>query len=63
MGILSVIQLILGLLSGVSSVLTKSNAPAEIIAGIENAITEISKVHGTLVTKAQIDGLLDTPKW
>lgn len=63
MGVLSVIQLILGLLGGVSAVLTKNNAPAEVIAGIQTAINEISKVHGTVVTKAQVDSLLDTPQW
>lgn len=63
MGVLSVIQLILGLLSGVSAVLTKSNAPAEVIAGIQNAINEIAKVHNTVVTKTQVDSLLDNPQW
>ena len=63
LGILSIIQLSLTLLSGLLPALTKSGAPADIIAGINNAIAELTKVHGTLVTKAQVDNLLDTPKW
>lgn len=63
MGVLGVIQLILAILSGLSSTLTKSNAPPEVIAGVEAAITELQKVHGTIVTKVQVDTLLDTPKW
>lgn len=62
-GILSIVQLSLTLLQGLLPVLTKSNAPADIISGINNAITELTKVHGTLVTKAQVDSLLDTPHW
>lgn len=63
LGILGIVQLVLTLLGGLIPVLTKSGAPADIIAGINNAITEITKVHGTLVTKVQVDNLLDTPKW
>ena len=48
---------------GLLALLTKSNAPAGIITSVENAIKELSAVHGTLVTKAQVDGLLDTPRW
>jgi hypothetical protein len=62
-GILSILQIVLPLLGGVLNMLMKSNAPAEIIAGVNNAITELTKVHGTLVTKAQVDSLLDTPQW
>jgi len=62
-GILSILQIVLPLLGGVLQMLTKSNAPAEIIAGVNNAITELTKVQGTLVTKTQVDSLLDTPQW
>lgn len=56
-------QLILTLLSSLLSSLLKSNAPAEIIAGVQSALNELTKVHGTLVTKVQIDSLLDEPRW
>jgi hypothetical protein len=51
------------MLGGLLSILTKSNAPAELIANVNEAIKQLSMVHGTLVTKAQVDSLLDQPKW
>lgn len=61
--LLGALTLVLSLLNGVLPILTKSGAPAEIIAGIQRAIDEITKVHGTVVTKVQVDNLLDVPKW
>lgn len=63
MGVLSLVQVVIAILGGLLNTLTKSNAPAEVLAGIQAAITELTKVHGTLVTKVQVDSLLDTPKW
>ncbi len=63
MGALSILQFLLPMLGGLLGILTKSNAPAEIIANVNEAIKQLTIVHGTLVTKAQIDSLLDSPKW
>jgi hypothetical protein len=60
---IQIIQLILGLLSGLLPLLTKSNAPAEVIQDVQAAIDAISRVHGTVVNKVQVDSLLLTPKW
>ncbi len=63
MGALQILQFILPMLGGLLSILTKSNAPAELIANVNEAIKQLSMVHGTLVTKVQVDSLLDQPKW
>ena len=60
---LSIVTLVLGLLQGLIPMFTKANAPAEVIADLQAALTAIQNVHGTLVTKAQIDSLLVEPKW
>lgn len=63
MGALALLQIILPMLSGLLGLLTKSGAPSEIINNVTSAIAQLSAVHGTLVTKAQVDSLLDNPKW
>lgn len=63
MAILTILQLVLPLLSGVLSMLTTSKAPVEVIASVQKAIEELKKVHGTVVTKVQVDSLLDTKTW
>ncbi len=63
MGALSILQFLLPMLGGLLGILTKSNAPAEILQNVQSAIDQLMKVHGTLVTKAQVDALLDQPKW
>jgi outer membrane lipoprotein-sorting protein len=60
---ISTLQLILTLLSGVISVFTKSGAPAELIAALQAALAKIQAVHDTAVTKPEIDSLLLTYKW
>lgn len=56
MGIFSVIEVALGLLSGVASTLHKQGL-SDIAVSVENAIAELQKVHGSDVTKAQLEGL------
>lgn len=56
-------SLIITLTQGVLAGLTAANAPAEIISALQNALTELGKVHGTLVTKAQVDSVTLQFKW
>lgn len=63
MGWLTTVQLIIALTQGVLAGLTKANAPAEILSALQNALTELTKVHGTLVTKAQVDSYTLDYKW
>lgn len=62
-GILPILQVVLPLLGLLLNTLTKSNAPADVIAAVQEAIKQISMVHGTVVTKAQVDSLLATKEW
>jgi hypothetical protein len=62
MGVLGIIQLILSLLSGVSSALGKSGL-TEATAGVQAAITSLEQVHGSLVTQEQVQSLKITPQW
>jgi len=61
--ILPIISIVLALAKGLIPMLTASNAPAEIIADAQSAVDLFTKVHGTIVTKAQVDSLLIDPKW
>lgn len=63
MNALTIIQLVLTLLSGVLATAIKGNLPAEIIAGVQAAITALQNVHGTDVTKAQLEALRVEPQW
>jgi hypothetical protein len=63
MSALTIIQLVLFLLNGVLSAAIKSGLPAEIITIIQNSITELIKVHGTEVTKGQLDSLIVDKQW
>lgn len=62
MNIISIIQLILSLLSGVATGLNKLGL-AEEAAGVQAAITALQNVHGSLITKPQVDSLRITPTW
>lgn len=64
MGIaLPILQAVMPLLSLLLNSLTKSKAPGEIIQAVQEAIKQINMVHGTVVTKAQVDALLDEKEW
>ena len=62
MNVLSVIELILTLLEGVSAAFHKENL-GELAAGIQAAITSLEGVKGSLVTKEQVDSLRISPLW
>ena len=63
MNALALIQLIVTLLSGVLAAATSNKLPQEIIAGVQAAITALESVHGSDVTKAQLESLRVTPQW
>lgn len=56
-------ELGLSLLEQYLGVLTKSKAPQEQIDRVAAAIAEIRQVHGSAVTKTQIEGLLVPQPW
>ena len=62
MNVLSVIELILTLLEGVSAAFHKEGL-GELAAGIQDAITSLEGVKGSLVTKEQVDSLRLNPLW
>ena len=65
MSALSIVQLVIALLNGVYSTVSKNPDPlAQVIAtSINNAIANLNLVHNTEVTKAQLDGYKVTPTW
>jgi hypothetical protein len=63
MGWLTIIRLIISLTEGVLGGLTKSNAPQEILDALNVALAKLQEVHGTLVTKVQVDGITLDYKW
>jgi hypothetical protein len=60
---IEILKVLLSLGGVAISMATNSNAPQEIIDGLQASLTEIQKVHDIAVTKTQVDGLLDTPLW
>jgi hypothetical protein len=60
---LALLQIVLALLSGILAAAIKSGLPQQIIASIQNAISELEQVHGSEVTKAQLEALRVTPQW
>ena len=62
MSALAIVQLVITLLSGVASAANKSGL-AEIAAAASAAIAELNKVHGSDVTKGQLDSLSVNPQW
>lgn len=62
MNALSLVNLILVLLGGLASAARKQNLTS-IATAAEAAIAELQKVHGSDVTKGQLDSLEVTPQW
>lgn len=60
---ISIIDLVLSLLSTIIPQLTKSGAPAEIIADVQAALASLQKVQGTPVTYAQMESLRVSATW
>ena len=63
MNALTIIQMVLFLLNGVLSAAIRNTLPGTIIGTIQNAIAELEKVHGTDVTKGQLDSLIVEKQW
>jgi hypothetical protein len=61
--VISIIELVLGLLGTVLASAKAGGLATEVITGIENAISELQTVQGTPVTYAQLEGLRVKPKW
>lgn len=60
---ISIITLVLGLLGSALSAAKQNGVAQEVIAGIEAAIAELTKVQGTPVTFNQLESLRVEPKW
>jgi len=54
---LTLIQLCLSILNGVLSTTKAAGVASEITAGIEAAIEQLKAVHGSTVTKPQLESL------
>ena len=63
MNALLLLQLVISLLGGILAAAVKSGLPAQVIASIQAAIGALEAVHGSDVTKAQLEGLRVTPQW
>lgn len=57
------LQIIISLTQGALGGLTTAKAPQEILDALQSAIASLSKVHGSLVTKAQVDAYTLEFKW
>lgn len=60
---ITLLQLAIALTQGVLSGLTASNAPKEILDALTSALASLGKVHGTLITKSQVDSVTLDYKW
>lgn len=60
---ITIVQLIIGMGQGVLAGMQNTGAPQEILAALQNGIQSFQQVHGTLVTKAQIDANTLEFKW
>lgn len=63
MGVLAILTVVLPLLQGVLSVITKSGLPAEIITMIESAITNLQSAQTQLLTYGEVESLKIDPQW
>jgi len=62
MKLAAVIELVLFLLEGAAR-FTRPTADEKIIGEIREAISALNKVHGSIVTREQLDGLRTTIQW
>lgn len=60
---LAIISVFLPLLKAILAAATQNNLPAEIIDAISSAINALSSVHGSDVTREQLESLRVEPKW
>ena len=59
---LTAIEMILGLGKGLTE-LTPTPLDDLAVAALQSALTELERVHGSDVTKAQLESLRTTPQW
>jgi len=59
---LAIIQVVIALLTGVAAA-AKASGLTIIAEAVGAALAELQKVHGTDVTKGQLDSLSVTPQW
>lgn len=62
MSALALVQLVIVLLGGVATAAGKAGF-IDIVTAAQAAIAELQKVHGSDVTKGQLDSLSVTPQW
>jgi hypothetical protein len=62
MNALAIIQIVVALLTGVATA-AKAGGLTIIAEAVGAALVELQKVHGTDVTKGQLDSLSVTPQW
>lgn len=60
---ISIIELVVSLLGSILASATKNKLPAEVVAGIQSALTSLEAVQNTPVTLAQLEGMRVTPEW
>lgn len=63
MGWIQLIQLAIAITQGVLGGLTQAKAPQDILDALNSALKSLSTVHGTLVTKSQVDSVTLDFKW
>lgn len=56
-------KLIITLTSGLIGQLTAAGAPKEVLDAASAGLAQLEKVHGTLVTKMQVDSVTLGYKW
>jgi hypothetical protein len=61
--VISIIDLVLSLLSSVSTSLTQNKASQEVISLIQAAIANLTAVQATPVTFSQLEGIRVVPTW
>ena len=62
MNALAIIQLVLLLLQGVAAAAQKQGM-TDVVTAASNAVNELTKVHGSEVSKGQLDSLRVQPLW
>jgi hypothetical protein len=63
MNVLNILAVVIPLLEGVLSAVTKAQLPQEVIQAVASAIAALNQVHGTEVTREQLESLRVTPQW
>ena len=62
MGVLAILNVVLGLLGGVASAFNKTGLTS-LATGISSAVAQIEAVQAEAVTKSELEGFRVTPQW